>query len=58
MTLKVTKGHRNYCFLMGHISLQLVVCSYMYVTACDSENSFIFQKAVKIRSHVSFVIPV
>jgi len=27
MTLKVTQGHRNCCYLIGHVSLPIVVCS-------------------------------
>jgi len=74
MTLKVTQGHRNCLYSIGHVSFLLVVCnkndatwhhlqtnittSTVYVTGCDLELSFTVEKTVEITSHVRFPIHV
>jgi len=59
MTLKVTQGHQNCLYSIGHMPIYhflLVVCSnndYLapftftgYMTSCDLKKSFIFEKMV------------
>ena len=66
VTVKVTQGHRNcrYMYLIGHISLPIsghysilhrfrdITILTVFVTGCDLEKSFGFDKTVEITSHV------
>jgi len=69
MTLKAAQGHRNSLSLLYHFLL--VICSdnvsmlyqfrdittfTVYVTACDLEKSFSFNKTVDTISHVYAII--
>jgi len=71
MTLNVTQGHRN-CLLFDRPYISLLVVSNdsiwhcfqdiitfkltLYVTGCDLEKSFVFEKIVEITSLVRFPI--
>jgi len=58
MTFRVTKGHRNCVYLMGHMSLPIsgsnndtiwhhfrdITTFSVYVTGCDLQKSFVFEK--------------
>jgi len=73
MTLKVTQGHWNYLYFIGHVSLPIsglycrnndsvwhrfrdITTFAVYVTGCDLEKSFFFEKIVEVTSHASFPI--
>jgi len=65
MTLKVTQGHWNCRYSLGHVSVLLVICRNnvsilhrfqdiitftLYVTTYDLEKSFAFNKTVKLQA--------
>jgi len=69
MTLKVTQGHRNCLYSIGHISLPTTTTTLfgtiyeilphsVYMTGCDLQKSYVLKKTVEITSHVCILIHV